>query len=132
MDWKKDYSVGIRELDEQHKTVIECISSIERAVAQYDRHTVDAAIVRLVDLVKAHFTIEESLMRILDYPGLEDHADDHKQLSVHLKALQERFVPTDVFRNRIESVNGWWDTHVQKHDKSFALHFLKYRALGKR
>lgn len=131
MEWKKEYSVGIHEIDEQHKAITDCISSIEQAVAQYDRRSADAALVRLADLAQTHFTVEESLMRIHDYPRLEEHADDHKQFSVHLRTLQERFIPTDVFHDRIEFLHEWWDTHVQKHDKSYALHFLKYTALGK-
>jgi len=131
MEWKQDYRLGIHEIDEQHKALVACISSIERAVAQYDRQSADAAVVRLADLAQAHFTLEECLMRILDYPGLAEHADHHKQFSVHLETLQEPFVTTDVFRERIEFLHQWWDTHVQKHDKSYALHLLKHTALGK-
>ncbi len=131
MEWKKEYSVGIREIDEQHKMITECISSIEQAVAQYDRPSADAAVVRLADLAQAHFALEESLMRIHDYPRLEEHADAHKQFSAHLRTLQEPFLTTDVFRDRIEFLQEWWDRHVQEHDKSYALHFLKVTALGK-
>jgi len=131
MEWKNEYLVGIHEIDQQHRTFIECISSIKQAVAQYDRPTADAALARLADLAQAHFTLEESLMRILDYPRLEEHADDHKQFSVHLRTLHERSLTTDVFHDRIEALQKWWDSHVQKHDKSYALHFLKYAASGK-
>ena len=131
MEWKNEYSVGIREIDEQHKTIIECISSIKKAAVRFDRPSTDAAVVLLADLAQAHFTLEESLMRILDYPRLEEHAADHKTFSVHLRALQERFVTTDVFHHRLEILHEWWDTHVQKHDKSYALHLLKHTALGK-
>src|ERR1039457_4142505 len=102
MEWKDEYSVGIHEIEEQHRTLTDCITSIEQAVAQYDRQSADAALVRLADFAQAHFTLEESLMRIHDYPRLEEHADDHKHFSVHLKTLQERFLTTDVFRERIE------------------------------
>ena len=131
MEWKKEYLVGIREIDEQHKTIIECISGIQKAAARYDRPSTDEGVVRLADLAQAHFTLEESLMRILDYPRLDEHADDHKTFSAHLRTLQEHFVTTDVFHHRLEIFQQWWDTHVQKHDKSYALHFLKYTALGK-
>ena len=131
MEWKNEYSVGIREIDEQHKTLTECISSIEQAAVQYDRQAADTALVRLADLAQAHFTLEESLMRIHDYPRLEEHADDHRQFSFYLETLQERFLTTDVFHDRIEFLHEWWDTHVQKHDKSYALHFLKYTILEK-
>ena len=131
MEWKQEYSVGIHEIDEQHKALTECVSSIEQAVARYDRPSADAALVRLADMAQAHFTLEECLMRIHDYPRLEEHADDHKQFSVHLRTLQEPFIPTDVFRERIKFLHEWWDVHVHKHDKSCALHFLKYTALGR-
>jgi len=131
MEWKNEYSVGIHEIDEQHKALTECISSIERAVARYDRRSADAAVVRLADLTQIHFAVEESLMRIHDYPRLEEHADDHKQFFVQLSALQEPLLTTDVFRGRIELLHEWWDTHVPKHDKACAMHFLKYTALGK-
>ena len=131
MDWKQEYRIGIHEMDEQHKALVACISSIEQAVAQYDRQAADAAIARLADLAQVHFTLEECLMRILDYPGLAEHADHHMQFSVHLGTLQERFLTTDIFRDRIEFLHQWWDTHVQKHDKSYALHLLKHTALGK-
>ncbi len=131
MKWKNEYSVGIHEIDEQHKTLTECISSIEQAVARCDPQAAHVAVVRLVDLVQAHFTLEECLMRIHDYPRLEEHADDHKQFSAHVKTLHERFLTTDVSHDKIEFLHEWWDTHVQKHDKSCALHFLKHAALGK-
>lgn len=131
MDWKDDYSVGIREIDDQHRALAECISGIEQAVARYDRGSADAAVIRLADLAHIHFTVEESLMRIHDYPRLEEHADDHRQFSVHLRTLQEPFLTKDVFRDRVEFLHAWWDTHVQKHDKSYASHFLRYTVLGK-
>jgi hemerythrin len=131
MEWKKEYRVGIHDVDEQHKTLIECITSIEQAVAQYDRQSADSALDRLAELTQAHFALEESLMRTCDYPLLDAHADHHEQFSVHLNTLRERFIPPDVFRDRINCLHEWWDTHVQQHDKSYALHFLKYTVLGK-
>ena len=131
MEWKAEYRVGIRDIDEQHLAIVECIASIKQAVAQYDRQSADADIVRLADLAQSHFTVEESLMRIHDYPRLEEHADDHKRFSLHLRMLQERFVTTDVFRDKIQSLHEWWDEHIQKHDKTYALHFLKRAALGR-
>lgn len=131
MNWKEDYRIGIGEIDEQHKAFVACMASIELAVARFDREAADAAVVRLADLASAHFTLEEILMRILDYPGLAEHVDDHKRFSIHLGILQERFLTTDAFRQGIEFLHRWWERHVQEHDKSYALHFLKFTALGK-
>ncbi len=131
MEWKQDYRIGILEIDEQHKALVGGISCIEQEVARYERQSADAAIVRLSDLAQAHFTLEPCLMRIHDYPGLAEHANHHEQFLIHLGALQERFLTTDVFNDRIGFLHEWWDTHVPKHDKSYALHFLQCAALGK-
>jgi hemerythrin len=131
MEWRQEYRIGIQELDEQHRTLVECISNIEKAVAQYDRQSADAAVVRLAAFVQDHFTLEEGLMQSHGYPRLEEHANDHKQFSVHLRALQEPLLTTDVFRDRIKSLHEWWETHVQRDDKAYALHILKRTALGR-
>mgnify|MGYP001170006315 CR=1 FL=1 len=34
MDWEHEHRAGIREFDEQHQTLIECIFSIEQAVTR--------------------------------------------------------------------------------------------------
>lgn len=130
MEWKEEYRVGIRDIDEQHQAIVQCIASVRQAVARYDRPSADASLVRLAELAQAHFKVEESLMRMHDFPHLEEHADDHKRFSVHLTMLQERFLTTDVFHDRIHSLHAWWDEHIQKHDKPYALHFLKRMALG--
>ena len=130
VEWNEEYRVGIRDIDEQHLAIARCIASIKQSITQHDPPSARAALVRLVDMVKVHFMVEESLMRILDYPRLEGHADDHKQYSDHLRTLQEPFHTADVFHDRIHSLHKWWDEHIQKHDKPYALHFLKRAALG--
>ena len=131
MDWKTEYRVGIGDIDQQHQAIAQCIAGIKQAVTQYDPRSAHAGLVRLADLAQAHFTLEESLMRIHDYLRLEEHADEHKQFSADLKALQEHFLTTDVSHDRIHSLHEWWDEHIQKHDKAYALHFLKRTALGR-
>lgn len=131
MTWKTEHRVGISVIDEQHQAIARCIASVKQAVARCDRTAVDAALVRLAHLAQAHFTLEECLMRIHDYPRLEEHADDHKRFSVHLSMLQKGFLMPDVFHDRIHSLHEWWDEHIQKHDKPYALLILKRAALGR-
>lgn len=132
MEWKKEYDVGIRDIDEQHRAIARCISSIEHAATRQEGwSTVRLSLVDLADLAQTHFTIEESLMRVHDYPHLEEHARDHKQFLADLKTLQERALATNVPQDGIHSLHEWWDKHIQEHDKLYALDFLKRTALGK-
>jgi hemerythrin len=132
MNWKNEFRVGIRDIDEQHQEIITCISSIKQAVAQQDRWSdVHLGFVNLADLAQIHFKVEESLMRILDYPRLAEHVEDHKQFLAVLKTLKERVLTTHVSQDNIHSLHEWWEKHIQMHDKPYALHFLKRTALGK-
>jgi hypothetical protein len=47
MEWTQDHRIGIRDIDEQHQAIVQRISRIEQAVAQYDGHAAAVAVVRL-------------------------------------------------------------------------------------
>jgi hemerythrin len=129
MEWNQDYSVGIHEIDEQHKTLVECVTAIEEAVGQGERWlAVHLALGRLARFAEVHFAVEESLMRIHDYPELHGHMQDHGRLTDRLQVLQECALKTDVSYDMVVFLKDWIAGHVPSHDKAYALHFLKRRA----
>jgi hemerythrin len=131
MNWDREYSVGIHELDEQHKTLVECVSAVEQSVNEGDPlATVQSALARLTSFADVHFAVEESLMRIHDYPHLHEHVNEHQQFSDRLLSLKERSLESDVSREMIEFLNEWIERHIPNHDKPFAFHFLRRTALG--
>ena len=126
MKWKKEYSVGIHEIDEQHKTLSDCIASLEEALVGHERlSAVHSALGRLDDFAQIHFAVEESLMRIHDYPGLEEHIHEHWQFSDELTRLKEKALTADVSQEMIAFLRAWLDGHVIASDKLYALHFLR-------
>ena len=128
MKWTKEFSVGIHEIDEQHRILEDCVASLERAVAGRDRSsTVHAALEDLADFARIHFAVEESLMRIHDFPGLDEHIHEHWRFSDQLKRLKDKALSTDVSQEMIAFVQGWLDDHVVTSDKQYAMHFLKRR-----
>ena len=131
MEWKHEYAIGIEEIDDQHLRLTEGISRVEQAVDQAEGWSaVHGALGRLASLAVTHFAVEESLMRIHDFPQLEDHADQHKRFYADLIALQERSLTTDLTPKRVEFLHRWWDAHFQEFDKPYALHVLKRKTLG--
>lgn len=126
MKWSKEFSVGIHEIDEHHRTLWECIASLEEAVIGRERWSaVHSALIRLAEFARIHFAVEESLMRIHDYPGLEEHIHEHWQFSEALKSLKKKALTADVSQEMIDFIRGWLDEHVITSDKRYALHFLK-------
>ena len=130
MEWKKEYAIGIEEIDVQHLRLTEGVSRVEQAVGRAEGWSaVHGALGRLANLAKTHFSVEESVMRIHDYPLLEEHADQHRQFYADLIRLQERSLTTDLSPKRVEFLQQWWDAHFQEYDKSYALHVLKRKTL---
>ncbi len=125
MKWTKEFSVGIQEIDEQHKTLADCVTAIEQAVAGRERWlAVHSTLIRAADFARIHFAVEESLMRIHAYPGLEEHIVAHRRFSEHLVELQQKALTVDVSEEMINFIRGWLELHVPTHDKSYAAHFL--------
>lgn len=126
MKWHKEFSVGIHEIDVQHKVLSDCIETLEEAVAGRERSAaVHAALGRLSDFARIHFAVEEALMRILDYARLEEHIHEHWQFSQDLKKLKERSLTADVSQHMIDFLRAWLDKHVVESDKLYALDFLR-------
>ena len=125
MKWNQEFSVGIQEIDEQHKTLADCVTSIEHAVIGRERWlAVHSALVRAVDFARIHFAVEESLMRIHAYPMLGQHIGEHRRFSKNLERLQEKTLTADVSQEMIAFIRGWLEIHVPAHDKPYAAYFL--------
>ena len=129
MKWSKEFSVGIQEIDEQHETLADCVTSIENAVKGRDRWlSVHSALIRAADFARIHFAVEESLMRIHAYPGLEAHIAEHRRFSNHLDELQRKTLTVSMSEEAIAFIQGWLETHVFSHDRPYASHFLERTA----
>ncbi len=72
VEWSNELSVGIEEIDFQHKVLIDLLNEIHEAIQQRQDTEVTRNIVRRLDeYTRVHFAVEESLMRILHYPEYE-------------------------------------------------------------
>lgn len=136
--WHDEYSVGIEEIDHQHKDLIHCISSLEQAVDKGDEKqrwsAIHYAIVQLSDYTRIHFSVEESLMHILDFPEREAHMDQHKMFVTYLRDIERKSITQDVRQDDIVSfLRNWLLTHVLSEDKKYAEFFaVAKRQLGAR
>ena len=124
MKWQEAFSVGIPEIDEQHKALVDCITLVEEAIAlPRDRRgwsAVHALLGRLSDYVRIHFAVEESLMRIHGYPEFEQHAAEHREFAVRLKDLLEKSLREDVAGATAAFLNEWLRQHILVQDMRYA------------
>jgi hemerythrin-like metal-binding protein len=125
MQWKDEYSVGITEIDDQHKGVIEQISVINAAIDNREGWSdVFFKLEKLREHARFHFALEESLMRMHGYPKQAEHVEQHKHFLDKLDQLQMTTLSRQVTMNTINYVSNWYSDHMQKQDKEFVRYII--------
>jgi hemerythrin len=126
MDWKAEYSIGIPEIDEQHKQLFACIDRLDTAATDEDRNlAVYYVMEELKDYVRIHFAVEEIVMRLFDYPGLEAHAAEHREFAAQLEAFEKSELKAHVHAEASQYLRKWLLHHIQGTDKRYAAHLGK-------
>lgn len=96
IEWNDGMSVGIPEIDEDHKQFIVLIDGLNRAIV--DRMVLGELKARLqliLESTERHFEREERLFREWKYPEADYHAAKHAQTTKKLQAVMEKFINYD-------------------------------------
>ncbi len=133
MEWKEAYSIGIPEIDEQHKQLLDCIERLESAGDGRQRElAVYFVMEQLTDYVRIHFAVEEIVMRLFDYPGLEAHVAEHRAFAARLKEFEASELVEDMHAQAGKFLREWLVQHIQGSDKRYAAYLLDNGAALKR
>lgn len=79
--WRDEYSVGLPDVDHEHRMLISMINEVAAALGPGSpRARITAALGEICARIAAHFALEEREMRALGYAGLGDHKREHERL----------------------------------------------------
>lgn len=128
VEWSQDLSVGLEEIDAQHKLLIDLINDMHDAISQQKGTDAVAGILtQLFDYTRIHFAVEESLMRIFGYPAYQEHKLQHDQLIRKLRKLQEKADSSTapVAFELMHLLKIWLTKHIMDTDKKYEAYFLQ-------
>ena len=134
MAWSKELSVGIQEIDEQHKILVDLLNQLHRAIIQHQGSEAAGKILsQLLEYTRVHFAVEESLMRILGYPGYDEHKHHHEILLDEVKLLSEKMLhgKHSVSFELMHFLKQWLTKHIMEEDKLYTPFFLSKGAQSK-
>ncbi|MCP4700778.1 MAG: hemerythrin family protein [Gammaproteobacteria bacterium] len=126
--WSNDVSVGIQEIDEQHKVLFGMINELNQAIESGRGKEVREEIFsKLIEYTRVHFTVEESLMRILGYPDYEKHKQEHEDLTKEVIELHAKFTNEEDHSSYdlLAFLSKWLINHIKKTDKAYESYFIK-------
>lgn len=125
MKWKDEYSVGILEIDDQHKLLLRSFTTIEEAINRNEgwSHT-HYAIMDLVQLAYMHFSFEDAIMRLFAYPNIEAHQKEHQSFFDRLESIERHSLTKSADVEMIQFLREWLATHILGSDRDYAHHIF--------
>ena len=133
IEWTPELSVGIEEIDEQHKILVGLINRLyESIIKQTDMKECGDIIENLYQYTVIHFSVEESLMRIFDYPQYDDHKRHHEELTNQVIDIQKKFRRGEgaLSMEMLHFLRHWLTEHIMGDDKKYGP-FLLQKGLKK-
>jgi hemerythrin len=122
MEWTHDLSVGVEEIDSQHKELIARVNSFFDAMKSGGSHErVLEMLSFLESYVAKHFGDEEALQLRYNYPGYTAHKKLHQEFKQTVKELrgeiEKRFTPATQSMVGM-TLTSWLVLHITKEDKA--------------
>ncbi len=123
MEWSDSMSVGVAEVDTDHKLLLSLINQLYDSVGDAEeKATLGSVINTLVDYTIYHFSREEKIMEACNYPGLEKHIKIHRALTDQVVDIRDRFItsPDDVIGDDVlDFLKEWLKTHILRQDMEY-------------
>ena len=126
MEWSDELSVGVTEIDCQHKALINIINEIHGCY--HDGTNCENMHLLLPELkwyAAEHFKHEEEYMSDIGFPTIEAHKQLHKKLLNDLAVLIERCLAGNTLNasETSEFFKNWLINHIKIEDHQYAEHF---------
>ena len=120
MEWDETMSVGVRELDNQHRTLIGLINEVYSAVQRHDERLLASLLGQMREYAVMHFHVEEEYMQRHGYPDLESHRALHDDFNDQVDRFQQQlFVKTNLSQVFV-FLSRWLTNHIMKEDRKYS------------
>ncbi len=126
--WKPEMSVGVAELDEQHRCFVEILNRFhERMKAGRGSEIVDQILAELVSYAENHFATEERLFDRYGYPNALSHRAAHAGFLGKLRELRSEVATGKRFVSltTLNLLRDWLDHHVMNVDMAYKDFFAR-------
>ncbi len=126
LNWDVSYSVGVKEIDDQHRKIIAFINDLEQALHVADnRDSLVTVLNGLVSYTKEHFATEEFYFKQFDYKNTEDHIQEHVELISKVEKLVYQFAVGEHLdiNKLIDFLKTWLIEHILGADQEYVTCF---------
>ena len=127
IEWDDSFSVGVADIDHEHKGLIELINQLYSNVQQgASEEDIEDFFGEIYTHVSAHFALEEKIMRDNNYPEYQAHKQDHERLLEEIRDMMDDYTDQMLIDEQDLStrLRNWFSEHFKTMDSRLhkALH----------
>lgn len=128
INWTKEMSVGVREIDAQHQYFVGMLNELYQAYYFHTKLNLAEAIKKLVDYANLHFKTEEKYFDLYQFEGAAEHKLVHQELLAKVAEFVARFEKgeTDIVGQLVEFLENWLTDHLIVMDKKYTRCFNEH------
>jgi hemerythrin-like metal-binding protein len=127
MNWNQNLSVGVNEIDSQHKQLIQMVNDFYSGINDNDEKALGKLLTSLVEYAVYHFQTEEKYMDKFNYADTANHKKEHRLFVEKASDVKKRFVDGQLVLS-VEITNfvkEWIVKHVMGSDKKYSNCFVE-------
>lgn len=132
LEWNDGMSVGIPEIDEDHKRFIFLINELNLSITERMKATeIKKRLQDVIEDANQHFEQEEKFFRERQYPNAEGHAISHNIVKNTLKRIQDSFMPYGLDAEWVDAalvIKQILINHILTEDMQYADFFATIKA----
>ncbi len=121
--WTNDLSVNVKEIDAQHKKLVDLINLLHDSMkAGKGKDVMGKVLNDLVDYTVYHFGTEEKLFEKHGYPESQQHKKQHDDLTKQVKEVKSKFEAgqTTISVDVLNFLKDWLNNHIKMTDKRYS------------
>jgi hemerythrin len=124
--WTRKMSVGVPELDDDHKGLLAVINELEaRATSDAEEQAVRRSLNWLLRYAQTHFAREQAVMTSCNFPMLSEHIDEHRDFVTRMQDSISAFdenpdlAAAEIRDTLISYLENWWYHHILSEDMKY-------------
>ncbi|MFC1678160.1 bacteriohemerythrin [Patescibacteria group bacterium] len=129
IEWQNSYSVGVQEIDEQHKKLFSILNQLFTAIDEKgDIDNIEEIMDGLIDYIQTHFSTEEKYFEEFSYDNKDAHIEEHKFYIDKVNTMIEQYENNKSFitYDILDFLENWIINHVTGTDKKYAKCFQNH------
>ncbi len=119
IEWNHTFKINVPVVDAEHKYLVQLVNDL---YDEYTNNNLDKNLINvfthLASYTKKHFANEESVMAKVNYPELENHKKEHRELLETTRKLSEQYLDgsESITADTMNFLKTWVVTHIIESD----------------